>query len=57
MAGLECDVRHLPRSQLVLKDSPSAVSGTAPLQPGELEHYDGIIFGASSLDGQLYVSH
>lgn len=53
MTGVACDVRHLPRSRLLLDAAP--VVGSAPLLPGEFEHYDGVVFGGSAHNGHVYV--
>ena len=54
VTGVACDVRHLPRHQLLV--AKPLLAGSAPLLPGEFEHYDGVIFGASGYGGQVCVS-
>lgn len=53
VSGVACDVRHLPRHQLLI--AKPLLAGSAPLLPGEFELYDGIIFGASGFGGKVYV--
>lgn len=55
VSGVACDVRHLPRHQLLI--AQPLLAGSAPLLPGEFELYDGIVFGASGFGGKVYVEH